>query len=173
MMERLDTKKLIQMINKTMKCDLTANNRKRENVDGRMMFSVIAHNEPYMLKDAEIANYFGVDRTTVIHYRKVMSFNIKKSMPYIQYYNEIIGNKSVDNYLNDDFYREEVKKLREIIDDLKKENESMKVYRDAWKRAPRFHSYIDERFWEDVTEDELNVIKYLLRDVKKKRTRRR
>ena len=153
-----------------MECDLSSRNRKRENVDGRMMFALIAHDRPYNLTDGAIARIVKRDRTSVIHYRKIMSFNVKNSTKYISYYNKILSMISVDEFLGDNYYKKEVEKLRETLVKMSKEIEDLKAYKDAWKKAPRFHGYVNEKFWEDVTEDELSVIKYLLRDVKKKRT---
>ena len=51
MMEKLEIQKLISVVNKVMECDIKADNRLRENVDGRKMLSLLLKSDPYNISN--------------------------------------------------------------------------------------------------------------------------
>lgn len=134
MMEKLEIQKLISVVNKVMECDIKADNRLRENVDGRKMLSLLLKSDPYNISNKLIGEIIGMHRTTVNHYEREAKILVKLDSKFIESYDNIIDaiEKGADDFLNDNLYRGMYKKARksllEVSIALEQANEKIKEH---------------------------------------------
>jgi len=142
-----DMQSLLKIIEEVFKVQILANNRMRETVDARMVFSKILRERGHTF--SAIARFLSKDHSTIIHYvsqcRDILQNDKRLLEMYIECNNTfLIDKEPLFSYTDRDLVKELIS-LRKELGQVTEKYQSVMYVKDKYRRIEDIINLIDSR----------------------------